>query len=153
VLSFPSGFWLNAGFDVEAGMSSGSLCRLWPNAFTAAAAFALLTMCAAPACGQVVLSPDRLLFHCIADQQCAPETTTLKNLGRSSVTLSSITVTGDFLLTNDCGEVLKPGESCSITLTFNPAKAGRVTGALTVDDSAPNSPQIALLKAITEGGS
>src|SRR5207248_820902 len=67
----------------------------------------------------------------------------------STVTISSIAVTGtnsaDFAQTNTCGSSLAAGANCAINVTFNPTASGSRTAAVTVTDSASNSPQAASL--------
>jgi hypothetical protein len=131
-------------------MSSSRLRQLQSSALAGVAiSFAMLTGFAASARAQVVISPDKLIFHCKAGHQCAPREVTLKNVGSGTVTLSSITVTGRFVLTNDCPQTLTPGQSCNMTLSVG--SAGSFTGMLLVNDNAPNSPQEAFLRVIEEG--
>jgi hypothetical protein len=106
----------------------------------------------APANAQAVLSPNKLLFNCVGGQ-CTPKSTTLTNVGSTSITLSSIEISAGFSLTNDCRVTLKPGGSCVFTLTLSPGASGTLNGELMVNDSAPNSPQVCLLKAIVERSS
>ena len=68
------------------------------------------------------------------------------------MTLYSITIGGDFAQTNNCGSKLAPGAFCRITLTTAPG-SGNSTGTLTINDSAPNSPQNAFIKVIGNSGS
>lgn len=106
-----------------------------------------------PAKAQAVLSPDKLLIKCLGGQ-CPPASTTLTNVGSASITLQSITVSGGRLgvaQTNNCGTTLKPGESCVFSLTVSPSGSGKFSGTLSVNDSAPNSPQTCLLEVIAKG--
>jgi hypothetical protein len=73
------------------------------------------------------------------------QTVTLTNSGNATLTLSSITVTGDFSVTNTCGSSLTSGSSCNIAVVFTPSAAGARTGTLNVADNAPNSPQTVAL--------
>lgn len=43
---------------------------------------------------------------------------------------------------------LRPGEKCTIGLTFKPAAAGTQTGDLTIQDNASNNRQVIRLKGI-----
>jgi archaellum component FlaF (FlaF/FlaG flagellin family) len=123
------------------------------NRIVFAAAFLLWAGFAAPARGQAILSPDKLLIRCV-NGQCNPASTTLTNIGSQTVTLSSITLSGgrDFTETNNCSSSLKPGQSCTITIDVSPS-IRTSTGVLTVNDSAPNSPQTAYIKVIVKQGS
>ena len=70
---------------------------------------------------------------------------TLTNTGPITLTISSITASGDFLQRNNCGSSLPPGESCTVNVAFAPTTKGQRTGALTVTDNAPDSPQTVAL--------
>src|SRR5205814_9609209 len=59
-----------------------------------------------------------------------------KNTGNALVTFSSITASAPFTLTNACGLNLAPGQSCTLTLGFNPATLGDFTGTLTIVSNA-----------------
>jgi hypothetical protein len=117
------------------------------------AALLLLTG-AAPARGQAILSPNKLLIRC-DNGQCNLASTKLTNIGSQTVTLSSITLSGSgsgaFAETNNCSSSLKPGQSCTITVTVSPS-IRTSTAVLTVNDSAPNSPQTADIKVIAKQG-
>lgn len=53
------------------------------------------------------------------------------------VQISSITATGDFTQTNDCGK-LNVGESCRVSVTFKPTAEGERRGTVTVQSNASN---------------
>ena len=67
------------------------------------------------------------------------------NAGTSTVTVSSVTVTGadaaDFSAPNNCVPAIAAGKSCTINLSFNPTAGGTRTATLKISDNAPNSPQ------------
>jgi endoglucanase Acf2 len=83
----------------------------------------------------------------------AAKTLTLTNNGPGALTISSVTVTGDFSQTNNCGASLAANANCAINVTFKPTAAGARTGTLTVSDNASNSPQTAALSGtgVTQG--
>jgi hypothetical protein len=61
------------------------------------------------------------------------------NTGQVSITLSNISITGDFEETNTCGSLpsaLNVGDGCTVSITFTPAASGRRTGTLTVESNA-----------------
>ena len=74
---------------------------------------------------------------------------TLKNGTTSSVSISSIAITGtnsgDFAQTNTCGSSLAAGASCTLNATFKPTATGARTAAVTVTDSGTGSPHTAAL--------
>ena len=74
----------------------------------------------------------------------AAQTVTLTNNGGGELMVNSIAVTGDFSIvagSNRCGLSLAQGADCTLQVVFAPAVGGPRTGALTVSDNAPNSPQ------------
>jgi hypothetical protein len=77
-----------------------------------------------------------------------PQAVTVNNSGTSDLTVSGISISGDFAQTNTCGTLpatLPSGMGCTISVTFTPTAAGTRTGALTVTDDATGSPQTAQL--------
>jgi phospholipase C len=90
----------------------------------------------------VLLSPTSLIFP---DQTVgttsAPQTVTLTNSGTAALNITSISSSGDFAQTNDCGSVVGVGMSCSITVTFTPTQVGAASGTITIVDDAADSPQ------------
>jgi hypothetical protein len=58
------------------------------------------------------------------------------------VAIASIAAVGDYQQTNNCGNTLAPGASCSIVATFRPTSSGARNSTLTVIDSAPGSPRV-----------
>ena len=73
----------------------------------------------------------------------------LKNVGSSQVTVSSISISGDFAITqNSCNNGVKPATHCDVYVTFTPQALGTRTGTLTFVDNATNSPQTVLLTGV-----
>jgi 6-phosphogluconolactonase (cycloisomerase 2 family) len=62
--------------------------------------------------------------------------------------IDSISHTGDYSETDTCGTSLPPLGSCTIFVTFSPAVAGTIVGAITFQDEASNSPQIVSLSGV-----
>jgi Abnormal spindle-like microcephaly-assoc'd, ASPM-SPD-2-Hydin len=78
----------------------------------------------------------------------AAQTATLSNSGQTSLNIASISLGGNngtFSQTNNCGSTLAAGDSCKITVSWTPSAAGSMTGAITITDNAPNSPQTVAL--------
>jgi FG-GAP-like repeat len=69
----------------------------------------------------------------------------LTNQGPGKLTLSSIQNTGDFAQTNDCGAALGKGQSCSISVIFQPTVNGPRSGNIGVYDDAVAIPQLLAL--------
>lgn len=87
------------------------------------------------------LSPTGLAFgSATVGSTSAAQSVSLKNNGPGLLTIGSVTVSGDYGQTNNCG-TLASGSSCTLSVTFHPTATGTRTGALTVADNASNSPQ------------
>jgi alpha-1,3-glucanase-like protein/F5/8 type C domain-containing protein/pectate lyase-like protein/ASPM-SPD-2-Hydin domain-containing protein len=86
-------------------------------------------------------SPSSLAFGSQATgTTSAAQTVTITNPGASSVSVSSVGVTGAFSQTNTCGTSIGAGGSCTVSVKFAPTSAGGATGTLSVASSAPGSP-------------
>jgi hypothetical protein len=68
----------------------------------------------------------------------AAQAVTVKNTGTASASISSITTSGDFAQTNNCGTSIAAGASCTANVTFTPTTAGTRTGSLTINSNATN---------------
>lgn len=62
----------------------------------------------------------------------AAQAVTLSNTGGTPYGIASITASGDFAVSHDCGTSLAPGASCTLRVTFTPTANGSRTGSLTV---------------------
>ena len=91
-----------------------------------------------PNCGSsVTANPTSLTFGSQSvGTTSSPQAVTLTNGGSNSVSISSISASGDFAQTNNCGSSLAANSSCTINVTFTPTTSGTRTGTLTVTDSA-----------------
>jgi len=88
------------------------------------------------------VSPSQLTFGSVpVGTSSAANSATLSNNGRSKVTISGVTLTGDFAQTNTCGTSLAAGASCTISVKFSPTATGVRSGTLSIADSATGSPQ------------
>src|SRR5437763_9742711 len=88
------------------------------------------------------LSTASLLFGLqLVGTRSAAQTATLTNTGTTTLTISSITASGDFLQRNNCGSSVPAGASCTIRVAFRPSAKGVRTGSVTITDDAANSPQ------------
>jgi hypothetical protein len=90
----------------------------------------------------VSLSPASLTFpgQPVGTSSSA-QRVTLKNTGSAVLTITSITVSGDFSQTNTCGSSVAAGASCTLSVTFKPTAAGTRTGAVTITDNASPATQ------------
>jgi hypothetical protein len=72
----------------------------------------------------------------------AAQTVTLTNTGTAALKISSIAISGAFSRTTTCKSSLAAGSSCQISVKFTPTARGTLTGAVTINDNAADSPQI-----------
>ena len=65
------------------------------------------------------------------------EKVTLTNAGSSTVTISRISIDGDFKrVASTCGQKLAPGESCMLHISFTPMAGGERVGELSIVDGS-----------------
>ncbi len=82
----------------------------------------------------------------------ATQSLTFTNAGSNSISLSAVTVTGDFAQSNNCSATLVAGASCTVNVTFTPTEVGVRTGTVSFTDNAPQSPQVVSLAGTGETG-
>jgi hypothetical protein len=97
----------------------------------------------------VTLSATSLGFGTVlVDNSSTAAPVTLTNQMSTSLTGISVAISGTgFSQTNTCGTSVAAGGQCKITVTFAPLVSGMQTGAVTITDSATNSPQTITLTA------
>jgi hypothetical protein len=96
------------------------------------------------------VSPSKLSFSAALVGTTSPaQTVTLQNSGNAAMNVS-ISISGDFGETNNCGSSLAPSATCTLSVTFDPSAAGTRTGAVTISDNAVGSPQTVSLTGIGE---
>jgi subtilase family serine protease len=75
----------------------------------------------------------------------AVQTVVVQNTGAASVSLTGITLSGNyatsFIETNNCGSVLAAAATCTISVHFTPLASGTLTALISIADNATNSPQ------------
>jgi hypothetical protein len=98
--------------------------------------------------GESQLIPDST-GACSGSQQ----TVLLRNMGSAPLSISSMTVNGDFAETDDCGASVPAAASCTISITFSPTAQGSFSGSVVIDDDAAGAPHTITLYGVGEGGS
>jgi Abnormal spindle-like microcephaly-assoc'd, ASPM-SPD-2-Hydin len=73
--------------------------------------------------------------------QSTAQSVQLTNTTSTSLTITGVTIDGDFHQTNNCPSTLAPELSCTINVTFTPSVSGSRTGTLTVSDPWEGSPR------------
>ncbi len=92
--------------------------------------------------------PGSLSFkNQLLNTQSAPQTVRLTNGQNTTLSIGSISTTGDYGQTNTCGSGVLAGAYCTITVTFTPVATGPTNGAVTVTDGAGN-----VLKVVSLSG-
>jgi hypothetical protein len=94
----------------------------------------------------VLLTPAALSFgNQPTGTTSAPQAVTLTNNGGSSLTISSIGLSGtnaaDFTQNNNCPSSISPAGTCNIVVTFSPTATGSMAATLSITDNASGSPQ------------
>src|SRR5439155_13224105 len=93
------------------------------------------------------LSTTSLTFGAqLVNTRSAAQLATLTNTGTTTLTISSIAASGDFVQKNNCGSSVPAGASCTIKVAFRPSAKGVLTGSVTITDDAADSPQTIKLK-------
>jgi dienelactone hydrolase len=108
----------------------------------------------------VSLNPSSLSFQCNVNQHTCPpppQSTTLTNTANSSLTINSITLTGQYFSeTNNCPANVGPHKSCTITVSFTPPSfcgyGCKYSGAISVNDNGGGSPQQVTLTGNAKSG-
>ncbi len=109
---------------------------------TAPGSPAAVTLTGSAAGPDVDLSDSSLSFGYQApNTTSSAKTVTMTNTGTAALAIASITASGDFAETNNCGSSLAMNASCTINVTFTPTAASIQTGTITITDNTGNSPQ------------
>ena len=89
----------------------------------------------------VALSPSLVQFSIRGVGSVSqPNTSLLRNMGSAPLTISSVTTSGDFSETDNCGSGIAPASTCTFTITFTPTAPGPRFGSILVQDDAAGSP-------------
>ncbi len=134
----------NAYLAGEAGSSNFPTANAVQATFGGSYADAFATQIAlAPA---VSLSPTSLSFgNQPVGTTSGSQTILLTSYGTAPVHIASIAASVDFAQTNDCGNGVAAGSTCTIYVTFTPTTTGTRAGTLTITENASGSPQTASL--------
>ena len=91
----------------------------------------------------LVLSATMLNFGSVAlGSSSAAQTVTVTNVGTTSLTVSSIAITGDYSdTTSGCVATIAGNGACTISVTFTPTATGVRRGTLTLTSNGSGSPQ------------
>ena len=88
------------------------------------------------------LSPPTLTFSSQnINSASTSQTATLSNTGNATLTVSSVSASGDFSQSNNCGTSVAAGASCTIQVAFTPSATGARSGTLSVSDNSATTSQ------------
>ena len=91
----------------------------------------------------VQLNPSSLKFFFVTVGSSKTLSTTLTNVGKTTLSISGITITGPFFAqTNSCGSSVAGGGSCTINVTFTPSTVGPWSADIRISDNGGGSPQL-----------
>jgi hypothetical protein len=86
-------------------------------------------------------SPSSVSFgNEVTGSTSTAQTVTVSNPGTTTVSVSSVSVSGPFSQTSTCGSSIAANGSCTVSVKFAPTASGSASGSLTVASSAPSSP-------------
>jgi hypothetical protein len=86
-----------------------------------------------PLAPYITFSPGNPVFAVTPYNTASTGTVTLKNSGTGPATIASITASGDFAVTHNCGTSLAVDATCVANVTFTPTDLLARTGTLTVN--------------------
>jgi len=91
----------------------------------------------------VNLSPTSLNFGTVLEgTTSAPRPVTLTNVGNNSLNITKISVVGvDYSQTNNCGNSVAAGASCTINVSYAPSSSGTNQTRIDITDDGLSSPQ------------
>src|SRR5712672_1432096 len=122
---------------------SGSLFKviITNSAGSVTSASATLTVNAAPT-ASLTVNPSSLAFGTITIGAKSTIPATVTNSGTAGITISNVSISGaGFGATGvSTGQILAPGQTASLSVTFTPSTTTGVTGNVTITSNATNSP-------------
>jgi hypothetical protein len=86
-----------------------------------------------PLAPYIVFSPGNPVFPVTPINTANAGSVTLSNAGTGPATIASITTSGEFSQTNNCGTSLPANNTCVVNVTFTPTDLFERTGTLTVN--------------------
>jgi hypothetical protein len=132
-----TGYNAGKGYDLTTGLGSFNVANLvnsWPTSGTSTPA--------------VSLSASSLSFPSTrVGSVSATQAVTVTNTGNAVLDISSITNGGTsptsfYVPSRTCGTTLAAGASCTLNIGFRPKASGTLTGTISLNDNAANTPQV-----------
>jgi hypothetical protein len=129
--------------DYECSNGDYSSLQFIDNAIDSPQGFGLLGRCGTSA---LAFSTYGARFNQTpVGHKSASKSVTMINGLSTSLTITKIVASSDFIQSNNCPATLNPGAYCYLSITFVPTQAGILQGNVTVTDSANNTYALPLL--------
>jgi sugar lactone lactonase YvrE len=85
----------------------------------------------------LAVSPSFEIFGAqVAGTTSQAQTLTVTNTGTVALTLNPITVSNNFIESDQCPATFPPGATCSVSLSFSPTSTGTLSGSLVIGDAS-----------------
>jgi Cep192 domain 4/Beta-propeller repeat len=104
------------------------------------------------AAGLIVTSNPLVFTNQEINTTSTPSILKIGDAGSAALSITGISVTGDFAETSQCGQAVSAGTQCAVNVTFTPTVTGKRTGMLVITDSAAGSPHTIHLTGYGVGG-
>jgi hypothetical protein len=89
------------------------------------------------------LNPTSISFPPeVVNVTSAPQTITVGNTGSAPLTVSNVTVNGDYAMQNGCASSIAPNVTCMLTVTSTPTSFGSSTGQINISSNATLTPVV-----------
>ena len=89
----------------------------------------------------LVVSPSSASFAAKLGKRSKAKEITAHNAGKVPILLIGAQVTGDFVLSNQCGGALEPKKKCTYAVVFAPTAKGLHAGLLTINNNGSSGPR------------
>jgi hypothetical protein len=94
----------------------------------------------------IEIAPTSISFGTVSVNEPTNQTLTITNTGHSNLVITiPPSASSDFRWTSVAGQVIAPGASYTVTVTFRTPATGQVNGQLTVESNTTGSPHIVTL--------
>lgn len=139
---------INITFTPQTAAASTGNVTITDNAAGSPQSVALTGTGTTASAGALTLTPTSITFPGqTVGTTSAGQAVVITNSGQSSVSVTGISVSGQFSQTNSCGALpvtLNAGASCTVTILFQPTSGGSQSGTLTVTNSGSANPTASL---------
>ena len=99
----------------------------------------------APAPVLSLSAPSLTFASQVVTVKSAAQTLTLQNSGNANLSISQVSVSGDYSVTNSCTSPVAPNSVCHLNVIFTPTVAGDRPGILTISSNATLQPNVVQL--------